>query len=169
MLSLPGEQFKSLQMVARRCLFFSLGVVAFPGKHDRWLGGSELAKGIRQVGGFWLPDQPIFLRDGLELASVESAALFPKGDSSILWCIHDPKEIDRLPSGPGTALAGHLHGCQVVFGEGNRGWFPGCWFYRWNGPRFHHRGKEIFVSRGLADTLPFRWNCPREVLVIEIG
>ena len=30
-------------------------------------------------------------------------------------------------------------------------------------------GAVMLVSRGVADTLPFRFNCPREVLLCEMS
>ena len=46
--------------------------------------------------------------------------------------------------------------------------YPAVWFDRWHGLRFSERGATMLVSRGVADTLPVRFNCPREVLLVEI-
>ena len=46
--------------------------------------------------------------------------------------------------------------------------YPAAWFYRWHGLRFAEAGAVLLVSRGAADTFPFRFNCPREVILCEI-
>ena len=66
-------------------------------------------------------------------------------------------------------LAGHLHGGQVVLFERKGRLYPGACFSRWNGLRFEDEGATMWVSRGVADTLPLRWNCPREVLLCELS
>jgi predicted MPP superfamily phosphohydrolase len=65
-------------------------------------------------------------------------------------------------------LAGHLHGCQFVFKEHAERLLPGGWFYSWNCLRRKVGNCALIVSRGCADTLPFRWNCPREVVVCDL-
>ena len=36
-----------------------------------------------------------------------------------------------------------------------------------SGP-FQDNGSTLLVSRGVRDTLPLRWNCPREVIVVQL-
>jgi predicted MPP superfamily phosphohydrolase len=55
----------------------------------------------------------------------------------------------------------------VFFERGGR-LYPGAFLYRWNGLRFHENGSTLVVSRGVRDTLPLRWNCPREVILVEV-
>jgi predicted MPP superfamily phosphohydrolase len=47
--------------------------------------------------------------------------------------------------------------------------YPGAWFSRWTGLRFELGATTLLVSRGVADTLPVRFRCPREVLLCELG
>ena len=65
-------------------------------------------------------------------------------------------------------LSGHLHGGQFVFYEHGGRLYPGAFAYRWNGLRFQENGSTLLVSRGVRDTLPFRWNCPREVIAVDL-
>ncbi len=65
-------------------------------------------------------------------------------------------------------LAGHLHGGQCVLATRHGRQYPAAWFHRWHGLRFHQDEATLLVSRGMADTFPFRFNCPREVLLCEI-
>jgi predicted MPP superfamily phosphohydrolase len=66
-------------------------------------------------------------------------------------------------------LAGHLHGGQIVFAEaGGKSW-PCALCYRWCGPRFEiAHGTTVLVGRGAGDLLPLRWNCPRELLCVDL-
>lgn len=65
-------------------------------------------------------------------------------------------------------LAGHTHGGQVGLGEGSllepvygyvRGWFASS---------IPGENAQLFVSSGLGHWLPFRLNCPPEVVLIEL-
>jgi hypothetical protein len=47
--------------------------------------------------------------------------------------------------------------------------YPGAFLYRWNRLRFEDKdGKTLLISRGVQDTLSQRWNCPRELLIVDI-
>jgi hypothetical protein len=46
--------------------------------------------------------------------------------------------------------------------------YPAAWFYRWHGLRFAEGGAVLLVSRGAGDTLPVRFNCPREVILCAL-
>jgi predicted MPP superfamily phosphohydrolase len=65
-------------------------------------------------------------------------------------------------------LAGHLHGGQCVLATRRGRLYPAAWIYRWHGLRFEEAGAVMLVSRGVGDTLPVRFNCPREVILCEI-
>jgi uncharacterized protein len=91
-----------------------------------------------------------------------------KGRQIIL--MHNPEEIrgDRL-GGSDLVLAGHLHGGQFVLGKTrNQSNFPGSILYRWCGDRYDVDGTTVIVSRGLGDTVPVRFRCPYEVVIIEV-
>ena len=66
-------------------------------------------------------------------------------------------------------FAGHLHGGQCVLANHNDTQYPAAWFNPWHGLHFEDRGALMLVSRGAADTFPFRINCPREVILCEIS
>jgi predicted MPP superfamily phosphohydrolase len=71
--------------------------------------------------------------------------------------------------GDDIAFAGHLHGGQCVWWQRGQRLYPGAWFSRWTGLRFELGATTLLVSRGVADTLPVRFRCPREVLLCELG
>ena len=86
-----------------------------------------------------------------------------------MLCAHDPAVFPQAArAGYGLVLAGHLHGGQVVLFERGGLLYPAAWVYPWNGTRFEREGSTMLVSRGVCDTLPLRFNCPREVLRCEL-
>ncbi len=131
-------------------------VGAVPGNHDRFVGLDRIRPCVLSAGGSWL-DQ---LGDG-----VLSGCL---SDEPVVLCAHDPEVFESLPAPVRLVLAGHLHGGQVVLGRHGGRLYPAAWFYRWNGLRFERDGVTMLVSLGVTDTVPVRWNCPREVLVVEV-
>ena len=82
-------------------------------------------------------------------------------------CTHHPGP-PAARQGFDLILSGHLHGGQFVFYERGGKLYPGAFAYRWNGLRFQENGHTLLVSRGVRDTLPLRWNCPREVIVVDL-
>jgi predicted MPP superfamily phosphohydrolase len=140
-------------------------VGAVGGNHDRWIGLVDVKNAVLEGGGHWLEDNPMAWAPGAMAYGRPEQALVP-GQCHVL-CTHDPSP----PAGSRgfhLALSGHLHGGQFVFYERGGRLYPGAFAYRWNGLRFQENGCTLLVSRGVRDTLPLRWNCPREVLVVEI-
>ena len=142
------------------------------GNHDRAVGVSCVRAAFESSGGNWLVDHrdevivesagPVRLDGRLDLDSVHAGAR--------VLCAHDPAVFPQaVRAGYRLVLAGHLHGSQFVLAERNGKLYPGAWFFRWNGLRFSECGCTMWVSRGMADTLPMRWNCPREVLLCQLG
>jgi predicted MPP superfamily phosphohydrolase len=141
-------------------------VAAIAGNHDRWIGVGAVRAAVLAGGGLWLEDAPWFLTaDCVVYGSCEQRI---EAASHHVLCTHHPG-----PSGMGRhfdlTLSGHLHGGQFVFYEWRGRFYPGAFLYRWNGLRFDdHNGQTLLISRGVQDTLPLRWNCPREVLIVDI-
>lgn len=140
-------------------------VCAVPGNHDEGVGTPVVREAVRSAGGRWLPDDP--LTDPVRIDGVVT----PSADRSRILCGHDPAVFPAaVAAGYGLVLAGHLHGGQCVLWERGGRQFPAAWFNRWHGERFTAAGGQavMLVSRGAADTLPFRLNCPREVLLCAV-
>jgi predicted MPP superfamily phosphohydrolase len=140
-------------------------VAAIAGNHDRWIGLARVRQAVLEAGGYWLEDKPLHW-------APEAAAYGRLNDKLLpvqfhVLCSHDP----RPPAIHGRfdlVLSGHLHGGQFVFFEHDGRLYPGALLYRWNGLRFRENGSTLLVSRGVRDTLPLRWNCPREVIVVDL-
>ena len=142
------------------------------GNHDQALGLANVRLAIESAGGKWLHDrcEHVVVKGAgaLRMDGRVDADSFRVGDR--LLCAHDPAVFPEASrAGYKLVLSGHLHGSQCVLAERNGMLYPGAWFFRWNGLQFQERGCLMLVSRGMADTLPLRWNCPREVLLCELG
>ena len=142
-------------------------LAAIPGNHDCWVGVDKVRKAVEESGGHWLADESISL-SGVSVDGRVQPASAPM-DGLRLLCAHDPELIaDASKAGYDLVLAGHLHGGQIRFFQSRGRDYPGAWFYRWNGPQFTVGESCLIVSRGCSDTLPFRWRCPRDVLLLTV-
>jgi predicted MPP superfamily phosphohydrolase len=140
-------------------------VYAVPGNHDAYVGLKKVKRCVEAAGGFWLDR----LRLRSECIQIDAIAREPCDAAFRILCAHDPADFPAaVRCGYDLVLAGHLHGGQCVLFERNDCWYPGRWFFRWNGSRFREAGTEMLVSRGMNDTLPVRWNCPREVILCRL-
>ncbi len=155
---------EALRSLVRR--FASVApVAAVGGNHDRWIGLSEVHAAVLTGGGHWLEDAPWLLTPDCAVYGSNAQAAQPA--TYHLLCAHHPAATSG--SRFDLTLSGHLHGGQFVFFERRGRLYPGAFVYRWNGLRFvDEDGKTLLISRGVQDTLPLRWNCPREVLVVDI-
>jgi predicted MPP superfamily phosphohydrolase len=144
---------------------------AVPGNHDRYFGLPQLNRLLRECGIHLLAAQPLEItlrgRDFRLLSQLpQASALEQRSSCCNILCLHDPAELKQHTLSHVTlALAGHLHGSQMVLWQSGSKLYPGAFFYRWNGLRFSIGDCTLVVSRGAADTLPLRWNCARELVL----
>jgi predicted MPP superfamily phosphohydrolase len=138
-------------------------VLAVPGNHDVRLGLDAVRETVVRAGGGWIPDGSI------ESPAESDGIVRPLSIRPRILCAHEPSVFPAAANaGYHLVLAGHLHGGQCVFSNRGGKQYPAVWFHRWHGMRFQDRGSTMLVSRGAADAFPFRFNCPREVLAVEI-
>jgi predicted MPP superfamily phosphohydrolase len=145
-------------------------VRAVPGNHDAGVGLESVRAALLAGGGSWLGAEVLSHagRPALAIAT----RLEPATDrvARRLLLAHDPAVFPHaVAAGFDIVLAGHLHGCQCVLWRRGGRLYPGAFFYRWNGLRFTRGASAMVVSRGVADTLPVRYRCPREVVLCEVG
>lgn len=143
----------------------SAPVAAVGGNHDRWIGLGRVRDAVRAGGGHWLEDEPLRWAPGAAAYGSPKQQRLPA--RCHVLCAHAPPAPDAHP-GFQLVLSGHLHGGQVVLFERGGRLYPGAFLYRWNGLRFRGTNSTLLISRGVRDTLPLRWNCPREVISIDI-
>jgi predicted MPP superfamily phosphohydrolase len=82
--------------------------------------------------------------------------------------MHKPTDIKHFAERYNLAFAGHLHGCQFVLWKSNQKLFPGNFFYQFNILESIKNNCHYFISKGLGDTLPIRYNCKRDLIFIEV-
>jgi predicted MPP superfamily phosphohydrolase len=139
-------------------------VYAVAGNHDERAGLAEVRAAVEAGGGHWLIDRPIEDPVRIDGRMDRSVHAGPR-----LLCTHHPGEFPAAAAaGYGLVLAGHLHGGQCVLATRRGRLYPATWIYRWHGLRFDEGGAVLLVSRGVGDTLPVRFNCPREVILCEV-
>jgi predicted MPP superfamily phosphohydrolase len=138
-------------------------VHVIPGNHDNRPGIANVRAVVETEGANWLPDRPAI--DPIRI----DGELRRNAEMPGILCAHYPAVFpEAVRAGYRLILAGHLHGGQCVLATIKDRLYPAVWFHRWHGLRFREGGAVMLVSRGVADTLPFRFNCPREVLLCDI-
>ncbi|MCI1186565.1 metallophosphoesterase [Hymenobacter sp. DH14] len=150
-------------------------VLAVAGNHDVFLGTTLVRQTLQAAGAQWLEGRCARFRlDAAHAVHIagnysapEPGGLQP-GLLRVL-CAHYPPAGPALPPAYDLILAGHLHGGQVVGWQRQGHLFPGRWLARWNVLRDMQGSATVVVSRGLGDTLPIRYNCPREIVRIRLG
>ena len=163
-----------------------LGVYAVPGNHDRtrYRRFDVFAEALREARVSLLMNESVAARDDVRIAGLDDYRVGrPDLDATLagqsggdgvatLFLTHNPDVIPELSevaeSGVDLLLAGHTHGGQIRLpgigplvtssAYGARyasGWVPAP--------------MPAFVSRGLGVTsLPFRFACPAEVVVLDL-
>lgn len=154
-----------LQFLAARPHVF---VVA--GNHDEWFGLAKTKQLVAANNLIWLGAETVVISlNGRQIAvSGKGAGRALGADFSIL-CLHQPTGLPQLSAGHNLVFAGHLHGGQVVLWRSARGLYPGRLFYRWNILQAWLGNCLCLVSKGLGDTLPVRYNCPKDVVLVRVN
>jgi len=144
-------------------------VWAISGNHDRVFGVADIRNAVEKGGGNWLEGEKTSIRSGGVRLSIEGSLHRREAGEIRILCAHRPDIFpNAVKAGFDVVLAGHLHGGQCVIATVDQVLYPGAFFSRWHGLRFIEENATMIVSRGAADTLPLRWNCPREVILCEI-
>jgi predicted MPP superfamily phosphohydrolase len=144
-------------------------IFAIAGNHDYYFGINEVKKIFLDNNVIWLENKSFNLNfrntkikiDGNFISKERS--IF---DFSILL-LHKPIHINKFKDNYNLALAGHLHGCQFVFWKSKNKLYPGRFFYEWNILKMKLNNCQYYISKGLGDTLPIRYNCKRDILFIQ--
>lgn len=147
-------------------------ILAIPGNHDWWCK-HNVRQIVEDAGGIWIEKTAAYCQMGNAFVRVDSRSSMPpvnnddKSDLSIL-CLHQPIDVRRITPGYDLIFAGHLHGGQMVLWENVRGLYPGRLLYRWNRTEISYGNCQYLISKGLGDTLPLRYNCKKDLLLVEI-
>lgn len=144
-------------------------VLAIAGNHDRFRS-RRIQDFMKDHGVQWIEaGSASLLLKGEQVVVDGNLAISRPGDETVrVLCLHRPCNPAELPFTYTVVFAGHLHGGQCVWWENESGLYPGRFVYRWNRLRVLVGDCHYFISRGLGDTLPIRYNCPRELILLDL-
>ena len=143
-------------------------VLAVGGNHDRSVGMDRVRDAVAGGGGQWIHAGSVRVRRGGGDRRLRPRRGVPAGGRFQVLCAHVPRVWEtRRGRGYDLVLAGHLHGCQVVAFEYRDRLFPGR-FYPYCYLSHQAGSTRLVVSRGVSDLVPFRWRCPREVVLCHV-
>jgi predicted MPP superfamily phosphohydrolase len=92
-----------------------------------------------------------------------------KSNEKNIVLIHNPEKLNtRELKHIDLILAGHLHGGQFIFFTYGESHYPGSFLYKYCTDRKQINDTTLIVSKGIGDTFPFRFNCPKEIVSITI-
>ncbi|MBR9859374.1 hypothetical protein GYB22_01205 [bacterium] len=80
---------------------------------------------------------------------------------------HDPKHLQLKSADLG--FAGHLHGGQFILYKQENLMYPLKWFYKSGYLDQLIQNKLNLISKGLGDTLPIRFNCPKDIILVNLS
>ena len=144
-------------------------VLAIGGNHDQRIGMDRVRDAVERGGGQWIHHGAARVRHGERVIAISGPGAAPAEGHVRVMCAHDPRAWKACQgAGYDLVLAGHLHGCQIVACEYRDRLFPGAIFYPYCFLRHHRGATRLVVSRGVSDLLPFRWQCPREVVLCHV-
>ena len=156
-------------------------VFAIPGNHDQ-ARISQIRGIIESCNGVWLHHNSASIKIGYSTIRIDSAHPIHGGrpvhsahqadgaqpaDFSIL-CLHQPIDVTSIAYRYNLIFAGHLHGSQAVFWGTENGLYPGRLVYKWNRLSATFGNCRYLISKGLGDSLPLRYNCRKDAILVEI-
>lgn len=158
---------KFIQSIALRYI-----VVYISGNHDHYYGKKVFNKIAKVEAAHFIDFSNFFYKKGhIKLNIVSKITLNQRvKDVPTIVLLHDPQDIEYLDTKfIDIALAGHLHGGQFVLYKDKSGFFyPGHFLYRYCTDKLMLQETTLLVNRGLGDTFPFRYNCPKEIIHLLI-
>lgn len=145
-------------------------IFGIAGNHDKWRK-SRVREIIESCNGIWLENRSAVITTGgltVQIDGGRPAVQSCKSDLSIL-CLHKPIDVAKIAHRYNLIFAGHLHGSQTVLWDTEKGLYPGRLFYKWNRLSANFGDCHYLISKGLGDTLPVRYNCKKDFILVEVG
>lgn len=145
-------------------------VFAIAGNHDYRFGVATIQKMMEANNIHWIENESVTV--SINNCTIQIDGTKPSGKSSSadfsILCLHQPIDIGHFKDKYELIFAGHLHGCQFVFWQNEKGLYPGRLFFRWNMLQKKLGNCRYYISRGMGDTVPVRFNCPKEMIFVEL-
>lgn len=146
-------------------------VFAVAGNHDYFFGLLAIKDIITNNNAAWIEKKSYSFKLNNTIIQIDGNNLQTKKDDmafSIL-CLHKPVNTNWHKENYNLVMAGHLHGGQFIFWKSANGLYPGKLFYKWNILKEKLNNCHYFVSKGLGDTLPIRFNCKKDMIFVNVG
>jgi uncharacterized protein len=144
-------------------------VFAIAGNHDR-RRIRQIRAIVEECNGVWLEKKSAIIDLGNFKIRIDGglpATRSSEADFSIL-CLHRPIDTEDIAHRYQVIFAGHLHAGQMVLWQRENGLYPGRIIYKWNRLAARFGDCQFLISKGLGDTLPIRYNCRKDVILVEL-
>ncbi|BAV06905.1 hypothetical protein SAMN05421788_102460 [Filimonas lacunae] len=147
-------------------------VFAIAGNHDYWRSIDTIQTIMRRNGVCWLEKEPAYVPltarftvriDGGQAYGHAAPANF------YILCLHKPVRPSVAIKHYHLVFGGHLHGTQFVLWQNDKGLYPGRWLYQQNFLKMIMGRCLYLVSKGLGDTLPVRFNCTKDIILVNVN
>jgi uncharacterized protein len=144
------------------------------GNHDKLRGIKFLEQVAKSTSSFFLKNQSatFIAQNGVEIKFIpdQKNDFIKKKNQLNILLFHNPEKLKiDLLSEIDLILSGHLHGGQFIFWKSkSNSFYPASFLYKNCTDRKQIGNTTLIVSKGLGDTFPLRFNCPKEVLLLSI-
>jgi predicted MPP superfamily phosphohydrolase len=145
-------------------------VFAIAGNHDHYFGIKRI-RTLMEVGNvIWIEGKShnVTLKNNVVRIDGNTISNEPHDADFSILLLHKPLNIKKFYSNYNLAFAGHLHGGQLVLWRHGHRLYPGSFFYKENILEAELSGCKYFISKGLGDTLPLRYNCKKDLIYTEV-
>ena len=151
-------------------LSYRENMFAIAGNHDFFYGIEKIKKSIIENNVKWIEKKTANLKIGSTQIKIDGnhTNYDPSYYDFSILLLHKPLHINQFADKYNMAFAGHLHGGQFVLWKSSNNLYPGKLFYKWNILKTRHKKCDYFISKGLGDTLPIRYNCKKDMLFIQV-
>ncbi len=145
-------------------------VFAIAGNHDYFFGVDTIKEAMLLNNVNWIENGSFYCQLKKTIIKIDTKNNSNKNNNSdfSILLLHKPINITTLQCKYNIAFAGHLHGCQFVFWQWENKLFPGAFFYKRNLLKAQISNCKLFISKGLGDTLPIRFNCKKDMIFVEV-
>lgn len=143
---------------------------AIGGNHDYYFGIQKIEDAFVAHNVRWIEKKSIVtnIEDTTIRIDGNLVSKNKTGEDLSILLLHKPIGIDQFYQYYDIAFAGHLHGCQFVLWQSGDNLFPGKFIYQNNFLKTRKENCSYYISKGAGDALPVRYNCTRDIVLVQI-
>ncbi|MBS4760296.1 MAG: metallophosphoesterase [Clostridium sp.] len=157
------------------------GVYAVTGNHDSWYDEKRIISALEEKNISVLNNKnkklelngKTFYLAGIEDLTTGKPNLdkaFQNTSDPVIFVSHSPDVFPKNPYKPFLTLSGHTHGGQIRLPFFGALVVPSKYGNKYAQGKFEKGSQNLIVTKGLGTSiLPFRFNCPPEIVVVEIS